>query len=40
MLTFANKVEQVHANLFQRALDTLAQGKDLEAMGENLCDVA
>eukprot|EP00727_Mastigamoeba_balamuthi_P014478 m51a1_g9655 putative rubrerythrin (169) ;mRNA; f:1194032-1195317 len=39
MLQFANKAEQVHANLFTRALESLRQGKDLEAMDIWYCPV-
>lgn len=37
MLAFANKAEQVHAGLFQQALDALESGADLSTMDVYLC---
>jgi len=37
MLAFANKAEQVHARLFQQALDALKSGADLSTMDVYLC---
>ena len=39
MLGWANKAEQVHARLFQQALDALRAGKDLAQMSIYLCPV-
>eukprot|EP01105_Mastigella_eilhardi_P007068 TRINITY_DN18537_c0_g1_i1.p2 TRINITY_DN18537_c0_g1~~TRINITY_DN18537_c0_g1_i1.p2 ORF type:complete len:168 (-),score=53.41 TRINITY_DN18537_c0_g1_i1:67-570(-) len=39
MLGFANKAEQVHAGLFQKAAEALATGKDLESMEIWYCPV-
>ena len=35
--TFANKAEQVHAKIYQKALDAVKSGKDLEASKVYLC---
>jgi rubrerythrin len=37
--TFANRVEKVHARLYQKAADTVAQGKDLPAVPMFVCQV-
>ena len=39
MLDLANRVEQVHARLFQGALDALRAGKDLAQMDVYICPV-
>lgn len=39
MLDFANRAEQVHAGLFQQALDALRSGADLAQMDVYLCPV-
>jgi rubrerythrin len=39
MLGWANKAEQVHARLFQQALDALRAGQDLSQMSIYLCPV-
>jgi rubrerythrin len=39
MLDFANRAEQVHAGLFQQALEALQAGKDLSQMDVYLCPV-
>jgi len=39
MLGFANRAEQVHARLFQQALDALRAGRDLSQMSIYLCPV-
>jgi rubrerythrin len=39
MLEFANRAEQVHARLFQHALDALRAGKDTAQMDIYLCPV-
>jgi rubrerythrin len=39
MLGFANKAEQVHARLYQQALDALRAGADLTTMEIYLCPV-
>jgi rubrerythrin len=39
MLDFANRAEQVHARLFQQALDAMKAGKDLSKMEVYLCPV-
>ena len=35
----ANKVEQVHANLFQKAVDTMKKNKELEKVDYYVCSV-
>jgi rubrerythrin len=37
--TFANRVEKVHAKLYQKAADTVATGKDLPASVMHVCQV-
>jgi rubrerythrin len=37
MLDFANRAEQVHAGLFQQALEAMKSGKDLSQMDVYLC---
>ena len=39
MFEFAMKAEAVHAQLYQRALEAVAQGKDLAEVGFYLCPV-
>lgn len=39
MFEFALKAEAVHARLYQKALEAVAQGKDIEKVGFYLCPV-